>query len=100
VALEYLDNVDKLVIAENSTLDIEKLLLVNDKMTVALDFGDNGFDGTDWTILSGDALDNFGGNLEFYIGDTLLEVGAADASGNGLFREDGDYKFGKIAVQG
>jgi hypothetical protein len=100
VALEYLDNVDKLVIAENSTLDIEKLLLVDDKMTVALDFGDNGFDGTDWTILSGDALDNFSGNLEFYIGDTLLEVGVADASGNGLFRKDGDYKFGKIAVQG
>jgi hypothetical protein len=69
-------------------------------MTVALDFGDNGFDGTAWTILRRDALDNFSGNLEFYIGDTLLEVGAADASGNGLFRKDGDYKFGKIAVQG
>ena len=68
-------------------------------MKVTLDFNDD--DDADWTILSGEALDDFNGKLSFYFGETELALGAEFSEGRGLYRdEDGSYKFGTIVKNG
>jgi hypothetical protein len=103
LSVDYLDFIDELVIDENCTLEINKGFLTGyeNGMKVTLDFNGNTEDAADWTILSGEALDDFNGKLSFYIGETELTLGAEFSEGRGLYRdEDGSYKFGTIVKNG
>ena len=103
MSVDYLDFVDELEISVNCTLQINKGFLTGyeNGMKVTLDFNDNAKDNADWTILSGEALDDFNGKLSFYIGETELALGAEFSEGRGLYRdEDGSYKFGTIVKNG
>ena len=60
LSLKYLDFVDELQIAEGCTLNIDEKLLVeyNNEMIVRLDLGENGYDNSEWTVMSGAALND------------------------------------------
>jgi hypothetical protein len=103
LSVDYLDFIDELVIDENCTLEINKGFLTGYEkgMKVTLDFNGNTEDAADWTILSGEALDDFNGKLSFYIDENELTLGTEFSDGRGLYRdENGSYKFGTIVKNG
>ena len=66
-----LDSVDKLTIAENNTLNITDSFSYDRGFAIDFDLGEDGFDGKDWTVLTGVSLKNLT-QAEFFIGGNKL----------------------------
>ena len=66
-------------------------------MIVRLDLGENGYDGSEWTLMSGAALNDSWqlDHVKFMLGDSELEFAT---SGEGLFKET-DENGNVIAIK-
>ncbi|MCI5779540.1 MAG: hypothetical protein MR051_06985, partial [Lentisphaeria bacterium] len=97
VALNYLDDVDRINIAEGGRLTIRELALYDEPVDLAVNLVTDGVEG-DWTVLSGESMDVFSA-ARFYVNGT-------EYTGGGVVIGDVTYiltkapdsiKFGKLA---